>query len=173
MNFWKISPLLKINLWILNDEKRLYEIEIFIFNDMLYFPWSFCGMYFANRKERHRQSRAWTTHTSFRIYTVEHRANRSSSNPTPDPINGFLVEPRTCSAMNVTTVVIERNCIIREGESSLIAEADSSDGKGMIRDGVFRFGSSSFIYLYICPISFFFFMNFKTFKIWLFFYFVK
>jgi len=114
---------------------------------------------FANRKERHRQSRAWTTHTSFRIYTVEHRANRSSSNPTPDPINGFLVEPRTCSAMNVTTVVIERNCIIREGESSLIAEADSSssDGKGMIRDGVFRFGSSSFIYLlYICPISFFF-----------------
>lgn len=76
-----------------------------------------------------------------------HRANRSSSNPTPDPINGFLVESRARSAMNVTTIVIGRNCIIREGESSLVTEADSSDGKG-IRDGIFRLGCSSSIYLY-------------------------
>lgn len=51
-----------------------------------------------------------------------------SGNPTPDPINGFLVESRARSAMNVTTIVIERNCIVREGESSLIAEADMGEG---------------------------------------------
>jgi hypothetical protein len=39
--------------------------------------------------------------------------------------------------MNVTTIVIERNCVVREGKSSLIAEADSSDGKGYGRLVVF------------------------------------
>lgn len=70
---------------------------------------------------------------------MEHRANRSRGNPTPDPINGFLVESRrerarARSAMNVTTIVIERNCIVREGESSLIAETDSGVGEGIHRD---------------------------------------
>jgi len=74
-------------------------------------------------RERERKRETAGLRTRVRASGIR-RAESKPSNSIPDPINGLLVESRAaCSAMDVTTIVIERNCTVREGESSLIAAA--------------------------------------------------